>query len=154
MDATADIFDSRPDDFQSVAVQLRSFGGLPRFHGAIRTIRCLEDNGLVKQTLQTPGNGAVLVVDGGLSLRSALMGDMIAASAVANGWAGVLIFGAIRDQVEIAKLALGVKALGSNPQKSSKTGAGMLDEVLVIDGVTFRPGAEIYCDEDGVLVGH
>jgi regulator of ribonuclease activity A len=151
-DATADIFDSRPDDFQSVSLQLQTFGGLPRFHGTIRTIRCFEDNGLVKQVLQTPGHGSVLVVDGGMSLRSALMGDMIAASAVEQGWAGVIIFGAIRDRAEIAKLALGVKALGSNPRKSSKASAGSLDEVLAIDDVTFRPGAEIFCDEDGVLV--
>lgn len=152
MDATADIFDSRPDDFQSVSLQLQTFGGLSRFHGAIRTIRCFEDNGLVKQVLQTPGHGNVLVVDGGMSLRSALMGDMIASSAVENGWAGVVIFGAIRDRAEIAKLALGVKALGSNPRKSSKAGEGAVDEVLVIDDVTFRPGSTIFCDEDGVLV--
>lgn len=153
MDATSDVFDAKPDDFQSVSIQLQSLGAHPRFSGAIRTIRCLEDNGLVKKVLNTPGNGDVLVVDGGMSLRSALMGDMIGASAVENGWSGVVIFGAIRDRVELAKLPLGIKALGSNPRKSSKAGEGVLDDILEIDDVTFRPGALIICDEDGVLVG-
>ncbi len=152
MDATSDVFDQRPDDFQSVSVQLQSLGGCERFQGAIRTISCLEDNGLVKSVLNTPGNGDVLVVDGGMSLRSALMGDMIGASAVEHGWSGVVIFGAIRDRAELAKLPLGVKALGSNPRKSSKAGEGEVDGILIIDGVTFRPGALIICDEDGVLV--
>ena len=152
MDATSDVFDRRPDDFQSVSVQLQSFGGHARFQGAIRTISCLEDNGLVKSVLNTPGNGDVLVIDGRMSLRSALMGDMIGASAVEQGWSGVVIFGAIRDRAELAKLPLGVKALGSNPRKSSKSGEGVLDSILVIDDVTFRPGALIICDEDGVLV--
>lgn len=152
MDATSDVFDRRPDDFQSVSVQLQSFGGHARFQGAIRTISCLEDNGLVKSVLNTPGNGDVLVIDGRMSLRSALMGDMIGASAVEQGWSGVVIFGAIRDRAELAKLQLGVKALGSNPRKSSKSGEGVLDSILVIDDVTFRPGALIICDEDGVLV--
>jgi regulator of ribonuclease activity A len=152
MDATSDVFDQRPDDFQSVSVQFQSFGGHARFQGAIRTISCLEDNGLVKSVLNTPGNGDVLVIDGRMSLRSALMGDMIGASAVEQGWSGVVIFGAIRDRAELAKLPLGVKALGSNPRKSSKSGEGVLDSILVIDDVTFRPGALIICDEDGVLV--
>lgn len=152
MDATSDVFDERPDDFQSVSLQFQSLGGHTRFQGAIRTISCLEDNGLVKSVLNTPGHGDVLVVDGGMSLRSALMGDMIGASAVENGWSGVVIFGAIRDRTELAKLPLGVKALGSNPRKSSKAGEGVLDGILEIDDVTFRPGALIICDEDGVLV--
>ena len=101
---------------------------------------------------QTPGAGAVLVVDGGGSLRSALMGDLIAAAAVENGWAGAIIHGAIRDSVALGGLRLGVKALGTNPRKSSKTGAGVLDEVVEIGGVVFRPGAMVHADEDGVLV--
>jgi len=150
--ATADLYDERGEELQSVSLQLESLGGVVRFSGSVRTIRCLEDNGLVKQMLGTPGHGDVLVVDGGCSLRSALMGDLIAANAVTNGWAGVVIFGAIRDRVALAGLELGVKALGSNPRKSSKAGAGEVDEVLLIDGVTFRPGALITCDEDGILV--
>ncbi|MCU1481378.1 MAG: S-adenosylmethionine--2-demethylmenaquinone methyltransferase [Subtercola sp.] len=150
--ATADLYDERGEELQSVSLQLQNLGGHSRFSGSVRTIRCLEDNGLVKQMLGTPGHGDVLVVDGGCSLRSALMGDLIAANAVANDWSGVVIFGAIRDRAAIGGLELGVKALGSNPRKSSKSGAGDVDEILLVDGVTFRPGATIFCDEDGILV--
>ena len=149
---TADLFDERGPELDSVSVQFQSLGGRTHFSGPARTIRCLEDNALVKSILATPGNGSVLVVDGGGSLRTALMGDMIAASAVANGWAGVVINGAIRDRLAIAALPLGVKALGSNPRKSAKDGAGSVDVPLEIDGVTVRPGAMIWCDPDGILV--
>lgn len=152
MTATADLYDEHGDALQSLALQLRSFGGNARFAGPIRTIRCFQDNALVKSTLATPGDGAVLVVDGGGSLQTALMGDLIAQSAVDGGWAGVLINGAIRDSAVVATLPLGVKALGTNPRKSAKTGAGVLDEVVTIDGVVFRPGARLFADEDGVLV--
>lgn len=149
---TADLYDERGEELDSIALQFQSLGGRSHFSGPVRTIRCLEDNALVKSTLATPGNGAVLVVDGSGSLRTALMGDMIAASAVANGWAGVVIHGAIRDREAIAELPLGVKALGSNPRKSAKAGAGETDVDLLIDGVTIRPGATIWCDPDGILV--
>ena len=149
---TADLFDERGDELDSVALQFQSVGGRTHFHGPVRTIRCFEDNALVKSTLATPGDGAVLVVDGGGSLRTALMGDLIAASAVANGWAGVVVNGAIRDRAAIAGLPLGVKALGSNPRKSAKAGAGESAVDVEIDGVAFRPGAMIWCDPDGILV--
>ncbi|MBP1233378.1 regulator of ribonuclease activity A [Arthrobacter sp. PvP102] len=149
---TADLYDERGEELDSIALQFQSLGGLSHFSGPVRTIRCLEDNALVKSTLGTPGDGAVLVVDGAGSLRTALMGDMIAASAVANGWAGVVINGAIRDREVLADLPLGVKALGSNPRKSSKTGAGETEVDLEIDGVTVRPGAMMWCDPDGILV--
>lgn len=149
---TADLFDERGEELDSVSLQFQSLGGHTHFSGRARTIRCFEDNALVKSTLATPGNGAVLVVDGGGSLRTALMGDLIAASAVANGWAGVVINGAIRDRQAIAELPLGVKALGSNPRKSAKTGAGETEVELQIDGVTVRPGAMIWCDPDGILL--
>ena len=149
---TADLYDERGEELDSLAVQFQSLGGRSHFAGPVRTIRCLEDNGLVKSVLATPGDGAVLVVDGGGSLRTALMGDMIAASAVENGWAGVVINGSIRDRVAIAGLPLGVKALGSNPRKSAKNGAGELDVELVIDGVSIRPGQRIWCDPDGILL--
>ena len=149
---TADLYDEHGDALQSLALQLRSFGGHRRFAGPIRTVRCFEDNALVKSVLATPGDGAVLVVDGGGSLQTALMGDLIAQSAVDSGWAGVLIHGAIRDSVAIAELPLGVKALGTNPRKSAKDGVGVVDEVVTIDGVVFRPGARLFADEDGVLV--
>jgi regulator of ribonuclease activity A len=149
---TADLYDERGEELDSIALQFQSLGGLSHFSGPVRTIRCLEDNALVKSVLATAGNGSVLVVDGGGSLRTALMGDMIAASAVANGWAGVVINGAIRDREVLADLPLGVKALGSNPRKSAKTGAGETDVDVEIVGVTVRPGTMIWCDPDGILV--
>ncbi|WP_458112465.1 ribonuclease E activity regulator RraA [Arthrobacter sp. R1-13] len=150
--ATADLYDERGEDLASVSLQFQSLGGHTHFSGPVRTIKCFEDNALVKEVLGRAGDGAVLVVDGDSSLRTALMGDMIAASAVQNGWAGVVINGAIRDREAIAELPLGVKALGSNPRKSSKTGAGETDVDLLIDGVTIRSGAMIWCDPDGILV--
>ena len=149
---TADLYDERGEELDSVALQFQSLGGNTHFSGPVRTIRCFEDNALVKSILATPGDGAVLVVDGAGSLRTALMGDLIAGSAVANGWAGVVINGAIRDRTAIAGLPLGVKALGSNPRKSAKAGAGESDVELEIDGVLFRPGAMIWCDPDGILI--
>jgi regulator of ribonuclease activity A len=149
---TADLYDERSEELDSVSLQFQSIGGHSHFSGPVRTIRCFEDNALVKSTLSTPGGGAVLVVDGGGSLRTALMGDMIAASAVSNGWAGVVVHGAVRDRTAIAELPLGVKALGSNPRKSAKAGNGEIDVELVIDGVTIRPAAMIWCDPDGILV--
>ncbi|MCC2029661.1 ribonuclease E activity regulator RraA [Microbacterium tenebrionis] len=150
--ATADLYDEFGDDLQSVPMQFRDFGGRTAFQGPIRTIRCLEDNALVKSTLATPGDGAVLVIDGSGSLNTALMGDMIAESAVANGWAGVVIHGAIRDSVAIGGLDLGVKALGTNPRKSAKLGAGEVDVDLEFGGVAFAVGKRLYADEDGILV--
>ena len=149
---TADLYDERGGELESVSVQFQSLGGHTHFSGPVRTIRCFEDNALVKTVLATPGNGSVLVVDGAGSLRTALMGDMIAASAVANGWAGVVINGAIRDREAIARLDLGVKALGSNPRKSAKAGAGEVDVDVKIGDVTIRTGAMIWCDPDGILV--
>jgi regulator of ribonuclease activity A len=149
---TADLYDERGEELDSVALQFQSVGGHTHFSGPVRTVRCFEDNALVKATLATPGRGAVLVVDGGGSLRTALMGDLIAASAVSNGWAGVVIHGAVRDRAAIAELPLGVKALGSNPRKSAKAGTGEVDVELVIDGVTVRPNAMIWCDPDGILI--
>ena len=149
---TADLYDERGEELESIAVQFQDLGGHTHFSGPVRTIRCFEDNALVKTVLSTPGDGAVLVIDGQGSLRTALMGDMIAESAVANGWAGVVINGAIRDREAIARLPLGVKALGSNPKKSAKTGVGEVDVQLVIDRVRIQPGVMIFCDTDGILV--
>jgi regulator of ribonuclease activity A len=149
---TADLYDDRGEELESVAVQFQNLGGHTHFSGQVRTIRCFEDNALVKTVLGTPGEGAVLVVDGQGSLRTALMGDMIAESAVANGWAGVIINGAVRDREALARLPLGIKALGSNPKKSAKTGVGEVDVQLVIDRVRIQPGVMIYSDPDGILV--
>lgn len=148
---TCDLFDAE-ESLQSCSVQFQDLGARSRFTGPVRTIRCHRDNGLVKQTLNSPGHGAVLVVDGGGSLESALMGDLIAAAAVRNGWAGVVIHGAIRDRALVATLDLGVKALGSNPRKSAKDGAGELDVAVEFGGVRFTPGATLWADEDGILV--
>jgi regulator of ribonuclease activity A len=150
--STADLYDERGEQLQSVSMQLQNLGGRAHVSGPVRTVRCFEDNGLVKEVLATPGEGAVLVVDGGGSLRTALMGDLIAAAAVSNGWAGVVIFGAVRDRRALRGIPLGIKALGSNPRKSSKAGEGEVDAVLTVDGVTFAPGATLVSDDDGILV--
>lgn len=150
--ATADLFDERGDALDSLSLPLQDVGGRTAFDGPIRTIRCHRDNALVKQTLATAGRGAVLVVDGGGSLESALVGDLIAASAVENGWSGILVHGAIRDREAIGALPLGVKALGSNPRKSVKAGEGEVDVPVTIGGVVFAPGRHVWADADGVLV--
>jgi len=150
--ATADLYDEHGDELDSLALQLRDFGGRIAFDGPVRTIRCHRDNALVRAVLATPGAGAVLVIDGGGSLESALVGDLIAASAVENGWAGIIVHGAIRDCEAIGRLPLGVKALGSNPRRSAKDGAGEVDVPVEIAGVVFAPGARVWADADGILV--
>lgn len=150
--ATADLVDRFEAVIQSCAVQFRDLGGRPRFHGPIRTVRCHEDNARLKSMLSTPGDGAVLVIDGGGSLRTALVGDVIAGLAVKNGWAGLVVHGPIRDSAAIATLDLGIKALGTNPLKSGKTGAGETDVPVSFGGCTFTPGHWLYADEDGVVV--
>jgi regulator of ribonuclease activity A len=149
---TADLVDEHGPELQSCNAQFRQYGGRPRFYGRIRTIKTVEDNALVKQTLGTPGNGAVLVVDGSASLRTALVGDLIAGSAVKNGWSGLVLWGAVRDSVALAKLDLGIKALGTNPWKSAKAGTGEVDVPVTFGDVTFTPGHWLYSDEDGLVV--
>ncbi|WP_295790479.1 ribonuclease E activity regulator RraA [uncultured Microbacterium sp.] len=150
--ATADLYDERGDALDSLSLQLMDVGGRTAFDGPIRTVRCHRDNALVKKMLATPGEGAVLVVDGGGSLESALVGDLIAASAVENGWAGVIVHGAVRDRAAIGTLEFGVKALGTNPRKSAKDGVGEIDVPVTIAGVVFTPGRHVWADSDGVLV--
>lgn len=150
--STADLYDEHGDELQSVWVQFQNLGGMSGFSGPVRTVRCFQDNALVRQQLGTPGDGAVLVIDGGGSLETALVGDVIAALAVDNGWSGIVVNGAVRDRVALGTLPLGVKALGSNPAKSSKTGQGEVDVPVEIGGVVFRPGATVWCDDDGILV--
>lgn len=149
---TADLYDELGEDLQASAIQFQSYGAAAAFSGPIRTVKCFEDNALLKSIVSTAGEGAVLVVDGAGSLRRALMGDMIAQIAAENGWAGVVINGAIRDRVAIAEIAIGIKALGTNPRKSTKFGHGVADEPVEFAGVVFRPGAILYSDEDGILV--
>lgn len=151
--STADVWDERGDELASVSLQFRNVGGHTQFSGKVRTVRCFQDNALLKSVLSGPGAGAVLVIDGAGSLETALVGDIIAQLAVDNGWAGLIVNGAIRDSVAIGQLPLGVKALGTNPAKSSKTGAGELDVPVEVGGVSFRPGAFVWCDEDGIVTG-
>ena len=150
--ATADLIDEHEDELLACSTQFRSYGAVSRFAGPIETLRCLEDNALVRSTLATPGAGRVLVVDGGGSLRRALVGDMIGSSAVAHGWAGVVINGAVRDVVALAALELGVKALGSNPHRSAKEGAGSVGVPVSLGEAEFRPGMWLYSDEDGIVL--
>ncbi len=152
MRPTTDLYDDYEETCETCSLQFRDFGGRRRFFGRIRTVRCFHDNVLFRQMLNEPGEDAVIVVDGGGSTAIALMGDMLAARGRDNGWAGVIINGAIRDSAEIAGIDIGVKALGVNPAKSGKQGAGETDIDLEFGGVCFRPGDWAYCDEDGVLV--
>ena len=149
---TADLYDERGEELESVALQFQSLGGHTHFSGPVRTIRCFEDNALVKTVLATPGHGAVLVVDGAGSLRTALMGDMIAASAVANGWAGVVINGAIRDRPPSPGCRSGSRHWAATRARAPRTAPGQIDVPLEIDGVAIRPGVMIWCDPDGILV--
>ncbi|TNY35166.1 ribonuclease E activity regulator RraA [Thermomonospora catenispora] len=150
--ATADLIDEFDAELASCQTQFRQYGGRLTFAGPISTVRCHRDNALIKQVLNGPGEGRVLVVDGGGSLASALMGDMIAAAAVKNGWAGVVINGAVRDVAALRTLDLGIKALGSNPRKSAKAGAGEVDVPIKFGGAEFVPGHWLYSDEDGIVV--
>lgn len=149
--ATSDLIDLAPDT-PSCEIQFRSFGRRSRFCGRIRTVKCFRDNGLIKQLMNSHSDGEVLVVDGGYSAASALMGDLIASAGAANGWAGAIILGAIRDSEAINTLDFGVKALAVNPRKSAKDGAGETDIVLSFGGVDFIPGHYLYSDADGILV--
>jgi len=150
--STADLVDTHAGEVRSCESQLRQFGGRLHFQGPVRTVRTLEDNALIKQLLSTPGQGAVLVVDGGGSLRSALVGDVIAGLGRKNGWSGLVILGAVRDTVALAQLDIGIKALGSNPWRSGKRGTGEIDVPVSFGGVEFRPGEWLYSDPDGILV--
>jgi len=149
---TADLFDRYEDCVRVCEPLFRDFGGKRRFAGLAVTLKCFEDNTQVKAALAEPGAGRVLVVDAGGSLRCAMLGDLIAASAVANGWEGVVLHGCVRDSAEISAMPLGVKALATNPRKSVRRGEGQRDLPVTFAGVTFRPGDWIYSDEDGVLV--
>lgn len=150
--STPDLYDDFGSQCQSCETQFRQFGARRRFVGPLRTVRCLGDNALIKQLFEQPSMGDVLVVDGGGLLSSALMGDMIAAAGMKNGWAGVIINGVVRDVNVLATLDIGIKALGSNPRKSTKHGTGEIDVPVTFGGVTFTPGAWLYSDDDGILV--
>lgn len=152
MRPTPDLYDDYEDIATTCALQFRDFGGKIQFSGRIRTVQCRNDNQLFRALMDEPGDGAVAVVDGKGSTEVALIGDIIAAKAAKNGWSGVIINGAVRDVAELAKIDLGVKALGTNPAKSVKRGEGAVDVLLHFGGIRFEPGHWVYCDENGVLV--
>lgn len=149
---TCDLCDQHADDLQIAEPMFGDFGGRIAFCGPIATVKVFEDNVLVREALEEPGQGRVLVVDGGGSLRCALLGDRLAALAEENGWAGVVVNGCIRDSSAVAEVDLGVKALGVHPLKSVKRGVGERDVPVRFAGVGFVPGHYLYADEDGLLV--
>jgi regulator of ribonuclease activity A len=149
--STADLLDEHLDA-AVCELELEQFGGVASFDGEIATVRCFEDNVLVRQRVSEPGNGRVLVVDGGGSLRVALVGDTIAGLALASGWAGLVINGCVRDSAALRRLGLGIKALGTHPKPSAKHGDGELDVPVTFGGITFTPGARLAGDDDGVVV--
>lgn len=150
--ATADLVDEIGSDVRSCDLQFGQYGGRTQFAGPISTVRCFQDNALLKSVLSEPGAGGVLVIDGNGSLHSALVGDVIAELARTNGWTGLIINGAVRDAATLRTLDVGIKALGTNPRKSTKTGAGERDVTVTFGGVTFAPGEIAYSDDDGIVI--
>jgi len=150
--STPDICDEFPGRVQALEPLFKDFGGKRKFHGEVVTVKCHEDNSLVKRTLATAGGGKVLVVDGGGSLRCALLGDMLGALAIENGWQGVLVNGCVRDVEILRDMELGVRALESHPQKSEKRGEGEFNVIVRFAGVSFEPGEYLYADENGMVL--
>ncbi len=149
---TSDLSDALEDRVHILVPMLHDFGGVSRFNGPISTVKCFEDNSLVGAALEEPGQGRVLVIDGGGSLRCALLGDRLAALGARNGWSGILVYGCIRDSEAIARTSIGVKAMATHPRKSVKRGVGERDLPVHFGGLTFTPGHFVYADPDGVLV--
>lgn len=149
---TADLCDANEGEVRTTEPVFSAFGERVTFGGPIRTLRVFEDNSLVKASLASAGDGAVLVVDAGASMRCALLGGNLAEMASTNGWAGVIINGCIRDVHEVNACNIGVRALGTCPRKSEKLGEGDRDVVVSFAGAEFRPGEYVYCDQDGVIV--
>ncbi|GAA3353723.1 MULTISPECIES: ribonuclease E activity regulator RraA [Saccharopolyspora] len=150
--STADLADREGPAIRSCDVQFRQYGGREVFAGRIRTVTCFQDNALLKKVLSEPGEGQVLVIDGAGSVHTALVGDLIAELGRSNGWTGIVVNGAVRDTAVLAGMEFGVKALGSNPRKSGKTGDGVVDEPVELGGVRFVPGEYLVSDHDGVVV--
>jgi regulator of ribonuclease activity A len=155
--STADICDAYEEEIATGKVGIldaifSNYGGLDSFYGEAVTIKCFEDNSIVKQLVGTPGNGRVIVMDGGGSLRRAILGDMLAEKAAVNGWAGLVINGCIRDCDEIAATQLGVKALNTHPMKTDKRGLGDLNVDVTFAGQTISNGDWVYSDNNGILV--
>lgn len=152
MISTSDIFDSNPDKVAVCDLQFRSFGLRTAFSGPCFTVKVYEDHRLVKETFSAPGNGQVLVVDGGGSMRVGLLGDVMVGLAIRNGWAGAILNGVIRDSVALGTLEFGIKALGTTARRSGENRGGQVGVALNFGGVEFRPGWFVYADADAVLV--
>lgn len=151
MPSTPDLCDAHPDAVHVLETPLADFGGRPHFHGAVVTVKCFEDNSKVKALAGEPGEGRVMVVDGGGSTRRALLGDQIAANAQRHGWAGFVIYGAVRDVEILRTLDLGVRAMAPCPLKTHKRDLGDVDVPVRFGGVTFAPGGWVYADDNGIL---
>ncbi len=150
---TADLCDASPEDVRvAQPFGWKDYGGMKSFYGQIETVKCFEDNSLVRKALEEDGKGKVLVVDGGGSMRCALLGDMLGELAVKNKWNGILVYGCIRDSVALEKLHVGVKALGTIPLKSNKRNEGQKNIPVHFAAIDFMPGEYVYADEDGVIV--
>ena len=149
---TTDLCDAHPDLVRVVDPLFTNYGGKVCFGGPIVTVKCHEDNSLVRDIAATPGHGRVMVVDGGASMRRSLLGDMIAENAVKNGWQGFIIYGCIRDVDAIRELDIGVQALGRIPLRTDKRGVGQRDIAVTFGGVTFSPGEFVYADNNGIIV--
>ena len=150
--ATTDLHDAHPDRALRCSLRFRDFGGRGVFAGRIRTVVTMEDSKLAQVLYRQPGDGAVAVVDGGGSLRAAMLGDVYAGILAENGWAGVIVNGAVRDAAQLGGIDLGIKALGTTPVRGKKAGIGALDVPVAFGHVLFVPGQCVYCDADGVLV--
>ncbi len=148
---TPDLCDAYPEQVQVLEPMLSNFGAIEAFGGAIVTVKCFEDNSRVKELVAEPGEGRVMVVDGGGSMRCALLGDMLAEKAADNGWAGLIIYGCVRDVDVIGETGIGVQALAPIPIKSVRRGVGEVDLPVTFGGVTFRPGEFVYADNNGVI---
>ena len=148
---TADLFDEFGAKVTFCDLPLQKFGHKPFFGGAIQTVKCFEDNTVVRAELEKPGDGRILVVDGGGSTRVALLGDILAELSISNGWAGLIINGSIRDSAEINGMNQTVFALGATPCKSAKENWGKVGGEIRFGGVVFKPGGFVYGDADGIL---
>ena len=150
--STADLYDRHEGRVQVASILMQFFGRKTRFSGTVSTVRCFEDNSLVRAALEEPGAGRVLVVDGGASVRCALVGDKLAEMGMKNGWQGLVVHGCLRDSAVIATLDIGIKALGTNPRRSVRKGAGERDIPLNFADAVFTPGDWLYADADGILL--
>jgi regulator of ribonuclease activity A len=154
--ATCDLCDEYKADtsgaFRVLPPVFRDFGGRPKFAGRVSTVKCFEDNSVVKAAVESSGEGRVLVVDAGGSLRRALVGGNLAAAAARNGWAGVVVDGCVRDVAELAATPVGIRALAAMPLPTEKRNEGQRDVPVCIQGVWVRPGDALYADADGIVL--